>query len=239
MEITFGNYSISSFVTVLRFVYTKELVIDLNVADILFDILSLAHKLGERDIRNSIHICNDDEMNSLQWQLLRYAHEFNEDAMKEKCWKFLDKNGSSMLQYDDFKRLPADLMTEITARSSFQCDEFALFNVCVAWANFQLLIVDSNSVRNHMQPFIKNIRFPCMTREQIREIENMGILTDSELLDIYKTFLFSDHESQFPSQLRDSPEGGQSSTAMKAEDRNLMKRKSLMKGLRYREIQFY
>jgi hypothetical protein len=142
--------------------------------------------------------------------------------VKDTTLKVLDRIGNAMFDMRDFLRLNSELMTTITSRSSFRCKEDKLFHACVKWADARIPDKDVNgkTLRQKLSPFIHNIRFPCMSKEEFRKIKALDILNSDEVVDVLMNFVYTDYKGLFIRDKRnldddsddEAPENNSSST---------------------------
>lgn len=183
--------------SIIRFMYTSENVIDQEVKDGIYDSLMLAKRLGFDKFTETITSCSSMDIISQYWQVVRYANDVHDIQVKETCLKIVDRIGGSMLGKRDVLRSPSELIAEITSRSSFKCKESELFSACVKWADARIPDPDVNgrTLRQKLAPFLHNIRFPCMSKDEFLTTMRLEILNSEELNDM--NYVFSDHKGMF------------------------------------------
>lgn len=164
-EIRIKDFDVSPFASVLRFIYTEQLVVEkehvletVRAADMYLVTGMLESLLAS----GNLNTCKD-----VIWDLLNYACQINSTDMKAACLSVVTflKKGEFV---KNFTNLSHDALLEVVQHQVLSIKEGTLFDCCMMWAEEECksreLPVSSENKRLVLGPVLKNIRFAFISR---------------------------------------------------------------------------
>lgn len=105
-EICLKDVRATPFKALLKFIYNGYLVLSDMEMDEIIDILRLAQMYGFIDRTDSIesHLEHAISMETV-WPILKVSQDLIIDSLSEACFKFLDRNASTVLLHDQLPTL--------------------------------------------------------------------------------------------------------------------------------------
>lgn len=128
---------LSSFRSILRFIYSGKLPLGDQTSVELADLLVAARYFCLDKLVCDIALYLRLHINkSNVWLLYRVAKLHHIDQLSEACVRFFDKNAEAILQHDDFNNLYVEELKEMVSRDSFYASEKAILRaICVYYRN--------------------------------------------------------------------------------------------------------
>ena len=179
----------NAFMTLLRFIYRSETVVDReSIAETLY----AAEKYDIKGLVENLRALISDET-ILDFFPFVVAIG-SEHALSKQCWAMLSTNMNKIVTQEAFLTLPENTLKAILEADGLVIEEIELFHAYVKWANQRCLengleINDEN--RKKYMKDIKLIRFPIMTSEEFDSSPaDMDILSFQDKFEItrYMTF---------------------------------------------------
>lgn len=194
-RIVIDDVALTVFLTVLRFVYCNEIVIDRNF---VFETLAAADKFSLPDLSFAVACLMQQESRILPI-VLNYDTSVTENRFADLCSHMIQQDISSFLT-NDLMLLTQASVTAVVSDASLGFREEELWRGCMEWAEEECekrsLERTAANLRSLVKPFLFHFRFPLMDLVQFTAgPADSGILTLQEVVDVYKY-----HATQQPSQ---------------------------------------
>ena len=189
-EVIIEDIEEGPFRSVMSYIYKDE--IEMNMRD-LFVVLSTAHRYVIPGLIESLTCPDVFDMNVGQcvWQYLSFAVLSEDNVLKQRCLKMIDRYANQFLQHSDFLAIDAPVIKSFISRDSLEVDELTLFYSCLRWSKVECFRTDLDVTPMHqrmvMEPFIHEIRFPLIPIQNFwEEVEPTEILSSQECISICK-----------------------------------------------------
>ena len=200
MEIEVSDVHPTAFLSLLRFIYKKEVIIHKNL---IYETLYVGEKYNVKDFVESLGFLVTYE--TVLSFLPFIIHVGMRHVLYQRCQWIMLFEIKRIVDTDSFMNINDRIMKHILSNTSLQISELDLFHAYVKWADYQLKkkgrsISDENrrSVMNH----IHLIRFPIMTPEEFASgPAETGILTNEEKLSIL-LYTTAKRPTKFSTQVR-------------------------------------
>lgn len=152
-----------AFEKTLKFIYTAKISLEYNNLDELLQILELAHRFELKILEATLI----DEAGSQATagnlrELIQAARLMNLNALKEKCYQTIGKNGTAFLASKNFMNLKEEDILEILGRLSFRA------------SNIDKFIAISKWLKAH----------PSMRKDYLLNLVNLSKLTNDQIIQI-------------------------------------------------------
>jgi len=176
-----SDVSPSVFMSILRFIYRREVVIEKNLIEPVLDAIE------KYDIKSFPQALESLVTKETVLDFFPFVVGERHRLFDHVCKVFQD-NFESILSSNEFLELSAQVLKHILERDTLDIQEIDLYNAYVKWADHQcqekeLELTDAN--RREVMVDIKLIRFPCMSqRDFALGPGKSNILTPEEKLDI-------------------------------------------------------
>lgn len=188
-EIEIPDVHPSAFMSLLRYVYRKETIVDKNFIE---ETLYAAEKYDVTRFVDTLEFLINEET------ILHFfpfvAGIGSRHILHKKCWKVLRKDADKIVKQAALLDIPEDSLKLILEADGLVVEEIDLFNAYVKWADQRCLnegleINDSN--RKKFMNHLKLIRFPLMTLEEFDACPaEMLVLEEKDKLEIMRYIAF-------------------------------------------------
>ncbi|XP_052222742.1 BTB/POZ domain-containing protein 6-like isoform X2 [Dreissena polymorpha] len=140
--------------------------------------------------------------------ILDQAIVFDDEDLKSKSLDFIMDKSDSVLKSDAFLRMSKSGLHEVLKLDQFNASECELYTACKRWATQRCR--DAGKVENYenirqalTDELVYLIRFPTMTFEEFTNVvASENVLTDSELLGVYRLIANKEMVSKYISKPR-------------------------------------
>lgn len=180
---------LSAFQSLLRFVYTDEIVM---LKQDIGSVLRVADRFLVQSLIDAITKPALDPAVVLPAAEFAIEHhndnnnENNDSDLMFRCFSLIDANPLKYMRRPEFLTVPHKVIREMAARDSCAVREIRLFKRCIEWSVAECerrgLSATSENQRLVMQPFLHLIRFPLMTGQEFTGSPvRSGVLTETEM----------------------------------------------------------
>lgn len=198
-EIPITDVSIQALKEFLRFVYTGERTLNM---EIVWDVLKLAVRYSSKILTafcESFIIRKINERNCLF--VLNKCSEFGMTLINSFCMKLIIKD-STLLKSPLFLEIHQETLNIILKSNKLTITEMELYRIVVKWSENNCIKnnipVNPENMRLAVGSSISNIRFASMNIKEFSECsDNNSILTQKEINQVYR-FIGTDGKSDCP-----------------------------------------
>ena len=187
-EINMPDVDPTAFMTMLRFVYKKETILDRNKFRQTF---VMAQQYGVNGFLSSLKFCLDKE--SVIDILPLIVEIGRQHILWNKSWDVIKTDIQDITKQEGFLKLPRSVIREILEQDELNIQEIDLWNAYVKWADAQCIAKDAfvNDInRGNIMKDIDLIRFPTMTAEEFASgPAKSNILSPEDKVSIFNYFL--------------------------------------------------
>ena len=188
MEINLRHVDSTAFMTMLRFIYKKETILDRKK---LQETLDVAQEFRVEGFLESLKFYFDEEsvIDILPF-LIKIGRQH---ILWSKTWDVIKTDIKDITKQQGFLKLPQNVIREILEQDELNIKEIDLWNAYVKWADAQciavgMIIDDIN--RGKFMTDIDLIRFPTMSPEEFASgPAKSNILSAQDTVSIYNYFL--------------------------------------------------
>ena len=183
----------NSFLIFLRYLYCDELSLSF---DIVYEVLTLAKKYNIPSLATECVNYLERVLNPKNvFEILLQAQNFEEKALEERCWQYIDNKTFECVQSDGSLYINRDTLIALLSRDTLEIKEIELFLAVKRWAEVRCMEANVEATGYEMRKVLGdavfNLRFPAMTMtsETFAEIVvTSGILLDSEVVSVFMTY---------------------------------------------------
>ena len=177
----------TALLSLLRFTYTKELVVD---RQLIYETLYLAEKY---DMKHFVELMGYLLSAETVTAFLPFVVNVgNTHLLYKRCEFIIQSQTKLVIDSDSFLEMENELVKFILSNPFLQIRELDLFNRYVDWADYQLLkqgIIINDENRRKIMKHLNQIRFPIMTLEEFSSgPAGTNILTGDEKSSIFRYF---------------------------------------------------
>lgn len=175
------DFGSSPFLSLLRWIYCKELVFKEGC---LLDVMRLASKYLVYSLTNAVKDLSVAHLYHI-WSIVSHAMEFGDKRQQQKCWYIIASKTKTLIREPDFLNATPLALVTLTAFDELHVKEVDLFNACLKWTVAECrrrkLPVTPEHQRLLMSPFIKQFAFQTMSMSEfVSSPCESGILTGDE-----------------------------------------------------------
>ena len=174
-----------------RYLYTDEFDIH---SDNVTPMLYAAKKFQLQGLSNLCFSFLEAEMNTDNvCRIMEQAHIYSENALYDKCLRFINLNGNEVLTKPAFGELCTECVQKIIQPSDLNADEDKVYEGCIIWANAECRKDKKQPTDENRRAMLGDllflIRFPTMDITYFTHKVSLGnILTHDETLSIFQYF---------------------------------------------------
>ena len=196
-EILLPDASWPAFLTIMRFIYREELVIDKRF---IKDTLVAAEAYDVREVMFAISCLMDVDMLPI---VINHAHESQVDRLEEVWHVCLEDCLNQFLVPEKFCLLSRDSVHMMVRDVKLEIQHERIWNLCVEWARSQCYTTGvaepgPKDLRKVMLSFLYDIRFYEMSFKTFTDsAASSGILKRNEAMAIYKFLILHNHINSF------------------------------------------
>lgn len=125
----------SPLLTILRFAYTREIVLE---PEFLLEVLRKGSLYFGEEHEFFKKLTTGDEFTRLckdhAWHYLKFADETSDSDLRDAVLQVIDENAESLFPKAEFLQLDLKLIEMIVKRDTLKLREMDLFNACLDWA---------------------------------------------------------------------------------------------------------
>lgn len=170
------DISINVFRKFITYLYTDNGInLSIETDDFIADLMYAAHKYEIIQLENIIGEFISNKINTTN-VLCYYKiyHFYNNSIIVRKCMNMISSNTLKVIDCDEFKTLPIELVKNILQLNRFSVSEYVLFKGVLEWAAKQCKImnlqINSTYKRKVLMGAHRLIRFPTMQPQEFFNI---------------------------------------------------------------------
>ena len=127
------------------------------------------------------------------FSILPHAMKFDDQDLKNRCWKVIEKHTEEAVTSDEFVTLERSLVESVVKKKVLNVKEAELFKAVDRWATQEIerqgLNPDGKTKRRIIgEELLSAIRFPLMSQKEFLSVVPNNILTKKEIFDLMKHY---------------------------------------------------
>ena len=127
------------------------------------------------------------------FSILPHAMKFDDQDLKNRCWKVIEKHTEGAVTSDEFVTLERSLVESVVKKEVLNVKEAELFKAVDRWATKEIerqgLSPDGETKRRIIgEELLNAIRFPLMSQKEFLSVVPNNILTTKEIFDLMKHY---------------------------------------------------
>ena len=181
-----------SLLELFRYLYTDEVnLTGSNVMHVLY--LAKKYMLPSLADKCSAYLQENLEASNV-FSILPHAMKFDDQDLKNRCWKVIEKHTEEAVTSDEFVTLERSLVESVVKKEVLNVKEAELFKAVDRWASQEIerqgLSPDGETKRKIIgEELLKAIRFPLMSQKEfLAVVPDSNILTTEEIVDLMKHY---------------------------------------------------
>ena len=181
-----------SLLELFRYLYTDEVnLTGSNVMHVLY--LAKKYMLPSLADKCSAYLQENLEASNV-FSILPHAMKFDDQDLKNRCWKVIEKHTEEAVTSDEFFTLERSLVESVVKKEVLNVKEAELFKAVDRWATQEIkrqgLNPDGETKRRIIgEELLNAIRFPLMSQtEFLAVVPGNDILTTKEIVDLMKHY---------------------------------------------------
>ena len=180
-----------SLLELFRYLYTD--VVNLSGSNVMH-VLYLAKKymLPSLADKCSSYLRENLEASNV-FSILPHAMKFDDQDLKNRCWKVIEKHTEEAVTSDEFVTLERSLVESVVKKEVLNVKEEELFKAVDRWAAKEIerqgLSPDGETKRRIIgEELLNAIRFPLMSQKEFLSVVPNNILSKKEIFDLMKHY---------------------------------------------------
>ena len=180
-----------SLLELFRYLYTD--VVNLSGSNVMH-VLYLAKKymLPSLADKCSSYLRENLEASNV-FSILPHAMKFDDQDLKNRCWKVIEKHTEEAVTSDEFVTLERSLVESVMKKEVLNVKEAELFKAVDRWATQEIerqgLNPDGETKRRIIgEELLNAIRFPLMSQKEFLSVVPNNLLTKKEIFDLMKHY---------------------------------------------------
>merc|ERR1712137_627584 len=188
MDIEIPDMDPSSFLAVLRFVYTARVSLSPDTA---MGTLYAAKKYGVTGLSDAcVNFLRHSITRRNVCMIFAQAQMFDEGVLEKECLRMIERHAKDILDSAGFREIPPSGLRTILQSDRLGVREITIFRACLRWAECeckrQRLPPNKENKRQVLRDVYPHIRFPLVTTEEVvEEVVPSGVLTSEELVQLF------------------------------------------------------
>ena len=181
-----------SLLELFRYLYTDEVnLTGSNVMHVLY--LAKKYILPSLADKCSAYLHENLEASNV-FSILSHAMKFDDQDLKNRCWKVIEKHTEEAVTSDEFVTLERSLVESVVKKKVLNAKEAELFKAVDRWATQEIkrqgLNLDGETKRRMIgEELLNAIRFPLMSQKEfLAVVADSNILTTKEVVDLMKHY---------------------------------------------------
>ena len=180
-----------SLLELFRYLYTDEVnLTGSNVMHVLY--LAKKYMLPSLADECSAYLQENLEASNV-FSILPHAMKFDDQDLKNRCWKVIEKHTEEAVTSDEFFTLERSLVESVVKKEVLNVKEAELFMAVDRWATQEIkkqgLNPDGETKRRMIgEELLNAIRFPLMSQKEFLSVVPNNILTTKEIFDLMKHY---------------------------------------------------
>ena len=180
-----------SLLELFRYLYTDEVnLTGSNVMHVLY--LAKKYMLPSLADKCSAYLHENLEASNV-FSILPHAMKFDDQDLKNRCWKVIEKHTEEAVTSDEFFTLERSLVESVVKKEVLNVKEAELFKAVDRWASKEIerqgLNPDGETKRRIIgEELLNAIRFPLMSQKEFLSVVPNNILTTKEMFDLMKHY---------------------------------------------------
>ena len=181
-----------SLLELFRYLYTD--VVNLTGSNVMH-VLYLAKKYILPSLADKCRAYLHENLEASNvFSILPHAMKFDDQDLKNRCWKVIEKHTEEAVTSDEFVTLERSLVESVVKKKVLNVKEAELFKAVDRWATQEIkrqgLNPDGETKRRMIgEELLNAIRFPLMSQKEfLAVVGDSNILTTKEVVDLMKHY---------------------------------------------------